>query len=116
VVLLEDNNSTLDGNVLVEHGVSCLLTRERVKQLGLLCLLWVSVCDVDYEDVGQVHTSSDHHEREGVAEASPALTGPLALLPVLIKEDIVCELQIELDNPRDKGAHCGQQSEAIPQI
>lgn len=102
--------------MLVEHGVSCLLTRKRVKQLGLLCLLWVSVCDVDYEDIGQVHPGSDHHEGEGVAEAGSALTGPLALLPVLIEEDVVCELQIELDNPRDKGTDCGQQSQAIPQI
>ena len=94
--------------------------------------MWISVCDVDYEDIGQVHPGSDHHEGEGVAEASPTLTGPLALLPViiifitiiicyqlplspvLIEEDIVCELQIELDNPRDKGADCGQQSQAIP--
>ena len=28
----------------------------------------------------------------------------------------MCELQIILDNPRDKGADCGQECEAIPQI
>ena len=47
----------------------------------LLCLLWIPVCDVDYEDVRQVHPGSDHHEGERVAEARPAFTGPLSLLP-----------------------------------
>ena len=82
----------------------------------LFCLLWIPVGDVDYEDIHQVDQGSDHYQGEGVAKACSSLTGPLALLPVLIEEHVVGELQVELDNPGDEGTHCRQQGQAIPQI
>jgi len=102
--------------VSVQHGVSCLLARKGVKQFGLFCLLWIPVCDVDYEDVHQVDKGSDHHKGKGEAEACSSLAGPLALLPVLVEKHVMSELQVELDNPGDEGAHCRQQGQAIPQI
>lgn len=100
----------------VEHGVSCLLTRKGVEQLSLSCPLRIPVGCVDDEDVGSEHPGGQHHQHEGVAQPGASLTGPLALLPVLVQQHIVGQLEVILNYPRHEGAHCGEQSQAVPQI